>query len=248
MPGSSSKAATRTEPTLPRCPATATLIDSVIAFWLASRAASAAAVAAATIAPAPAAVPAALARRRGHGQRGGHDLRVDALLDRQALRGQLLDRGLAAQVQPALAVDLGRLDHDLVAHVRDLLRPLDAVVGELGDVHETVLVRQDLDEHAEGHHPDDLAPVDPADLDLVGQALDPVDGALAALLVDRGDEHATVVLDVDLSTGLLGDLADHLASRADDVPDLVVVDHDRGDPGRVGAHLCAWLRVDSEHL
>jgi len=41
--------------------------------------------------------------------------------------------------EAALAVDLDRLDHDLVAHVADLLDPLDPVVGQLGDVHQAVL-------------------------------------------------------------------------------------------------------------
>src|SRR4029077_7764951 len=113
----------------------ATRIGSVIPLLLAPRSATAA-VAAATVAPtATAAVSAALARRRRHGQGRGHDLWVDALLDGQAFRGQLLDRRLAAQVQPALAVDLGRLDHDLVAHVGDLLGPLDAVVCQLRHVY-----------------------------------------------------------------------------------------------------------------
>src|SRR5437879_11770189 len=95
-----------------------------------------------------------------------------------------------------------------------------SVVGELGDVDEAVLSRHHLDKGSKRHDANHLALVDPADLDLVGEALDPVDGLLAALLVDRRDEDTAVVLDVDLSTGFLGDLADHLASGADDVADL----------------------------
>src|SRR5450759_176260 len=157
-------------------------------------------------------------------------------------------RFLAAQVEAALAVDLGRLDHDLISDVGHFLNPLDPMVGELGDVHEAVLVGQHFHEGAEGHDAHYLALVDPADLDLVGQALDPVDRTLAALLVDRRDEDATVVLDVDLRARLLGDLSNHLASGADDVADLVGVDHDRGDARRVGAHLAAGLRKHREHL
>src|SRR5207245_10407341 len=84
-----------------------------------------------------------------------------------------------------------------------------------------------------------LAVLDLADLVLVGEALDPVDRLSTGFLVDRRDEHASIVFDVDLSPGLLGDLADHLASRAYDVADLVRVDQDRGDARRVGAHLGA---------
>src|SRR5713101_2406063 len=90
-------------------------------------------------------------------ERGRHGLLVDLLLDRLALRGQLVDRGLAAQVEPALAVDLGRLDHDLVTDVGHLLNSVDPVVGELGDVHQAVLVGKHLDERAEGHDANDLA-------------------------------------------------------------------------------------------
>src|SRR5689334_17480592 len=161
--------------------------------------APASAVPAAPIAPAEP----AFANGRGRGQRGCHDFGVDALLDRLALRGQLFDRGLTAQVEPALAIDLDRLDHDLVAYVRDLFRPLDSVIRELRDMDQAVLVRKDLDEHPERHDADDLALVDPADLDLVGEALDPVDRLPSALLVDGRDEDLPVVLDVDLGARLL---------------------------------------------
>ena len=122
------------------------------------------------------------------------------------------------------------------------------MVGQLGDVDQAVLAGQHLDKRAERHDADDLALVNPAHFDLVGQALDPVDRLPAAFLVDRGDEDATVVLDVDLRAGLLGDLADHLASGTDDVADLVRVDEDRGDPRRVVAHLGARPRQDRQHL
>src|SRR5438309_1847218 len=248
MPDSFSSAEARTEPTLPRCPATATFTGSVIgasrlvAPWASV---AAAAVAAAAIPPAAKAAFSHGGRRR---KGGSHHFRVDALLDRQTLGRQLLERGLAAQIEPALAVDLDRLDHYLVADVADLFHPLDAVVGELGDVDQAILSRQDLDEGAERHDAHDLALVDLADLDLVGEALDPVDGFLAPLLVDRGDEDTSVVFDVDLRAGLLGDLADHRASLADDVADLVGVDEDGRDARRVVAHLSAGLRQDGEHL
>src|SRR5260370_39114352 len=158
--------------------------------------------------------------RRWRCERRGHGLLVDLLFDRFALRGQLVDRGLAAEVETTLAVDLGRLDDDLVTDVGHLLHPLDPMVGELGDVHQPVLVGEHLDEGAEGHDANDLALVDLAHLDLVGEALDPIDCLLTGLLVDRGDEDPAIVLDVDLPTLLLADLPDHLTSRPDDVSDL----------------------------
>ena len=92
-----------------------------------------------------------------------------------------LHRGLARQVDAALAVDLGDQHLDLVADGHDVLDGRDAVVGQLGDVDQAFLARQDLDEGAEGHDPGDLAHVDRADLDLPGQALDPVDGLARVL-------------------------------------------------------------------
>src|SRR5690349_5762270 len=60
-------------------------------------------VAAATVPPAKTALT---RRRRGRGQRDGHDFGVDLLIDRLTFGRHLLDRRLAAQVEPALAVDL----------------------------------------------------------------------------------------------------------------------------------------------
>src|SRR5206468_11798223 len=63
----------------------------------------AAAVAPAAItAAAIASTEAALSRSGRHRQGGRHHLGVDLLVDRQALRRQLFDRRLPAQVQPAL--------------------------------------------------------------------------------------------------------------------------------------------------
>src|SRR5438046_7850079 len=72
------------------------------------------AVAAAAVPPPK---PALTRRGRGRGKRRRHHLRVDALLDGLALGRQLLDRSLPAQLEAPLAVDLDRLDPDLVADV-----------------------------------------------------------------------------------------------------------------------------------
>src|SRR5579859_6228527 len=160
------------------------------------------------------AIPTATARSaltwHGWDREGGdHHLGVDHFLECR----------LAAEVEPATIVDLNGLDHDLVTDVEDLLDALDPAAGaELGDVDQAILVWNDLDECTNGvQDPDDFALVDLAHLDLVGQALDPVDGLAAAALVDRRDEDGAIVFDVDLCAGLLDDLPDHLASWADDV-------------------------------
>src|SRR5438876_895509 len=188
-----------TDPTLPRCPATATRIVTCPLSVAAWAPVSASTVAAATIPS----TESTLSRRRRRRERGRHHLGVDAFVDRLTSGRQLLDRRLAAQVEPALAVDLDRLDHYLVADVADLFHPLDAVVGELGDVDQAILSRQDLDEGAERHDAHDLALVDLADLDLVGEAFD---------------------LDVHLQRGnaiaRAGDLEVHVAQRVLDALDV----------------------------
>src|SRR4029077_18277657 len=104
------------------------------------------------------------------------------------------------------------------------------------DAHEAFLARQDLDEGAEAHDPGDLAQVQGADLDVAGEALDPGDRLARVLAAHRGDLDGAVVLDVDLGAGLLLDLADHRATLADDLADLLGVDLDRRDPWREVAH------------
>ena len=110
--------------------------------------------------------------------------RLEAAGDQAGILGQVaLHRRLAGQVDPALAVDLDDDHHDLVADGHDVLDGRHVVVGELADADEAFLARQDLDEGAEAHDPGDLAEVEGADLDLAGQALDPLD-RLARVLAD----------------------------------------------------------------
>ena len=87
-----------------------------------------------------------------------------------------LHGGLAAEVDATLAVDLDDHDHDLVADLDHVLDGRDMVVSQLADANEAFLARQDLDEGAEAHDAGDLAQVEPADLDLLGDRLDPLDG------------------------------------------------------------------------
>ena len=84
----------------------------------------------------------------------------------------------ARQANLALAVDRDDLHLDLVALLEHVLDALDALVRDLGDVHEAVGVRQDLDEGAEVGDALDDAVVDGADLGLRGEALDDVERLL----------------------------------------------------------------------
>ena len=115
-------------------------------------------------------------------------------------------------------------------------------------MHEAVLAGQHLDEAAEVLDGNNLAPVELADLDLGGDALDGVLGHLQALDGHGVNQHASVVLDVDLATGLLDDALDVLATRADQLANLRRVDRDGDDPRRVRAHLVAFLGQAFGHV
>src|SRR6202035_5033881 len=142
---------------------------------------------------------------------------------------ELTDRLAPREVHPSSIVDLDHLDHDLVTDIDDVLNLVDMVFGELADADQTLFLGHDLDEGTEAHQARHLALVDAADLDVVGQVVDHRHRLLARCGIGRRDEHPAVVFHVDLSSGLLDDLADHLAARADHVADLVGVDVDHLD-------------------
>src|ERR1035437_4089102 len=152
------------------------------------------------------------------------------------------------RVDPALAVDRAHHNHDLVPDRDNVLDGRDVVVGQLADPDQAFLAGQDLDEAAEAHDPGDLAQVEPADLYVAGERLDPLDGLAGVLARHCRDLDRAVVLDVDLGAGFLLDLADHGATLADDVADLLGVDLDGDDARRVVAHLRAAGRDDRVHL
>src|SRR6202022_4012110 len=149
----------------------------------------------------------------------------------------LLEHGLARKVHATLAIDLGHFDVDLVAHVDRILDTLHALLSQLADVDQAVLVRHDLDEGAEGHDADHLAPVVLSHLDLAGVVADQLLGFGGRLAVDGADDDPAVVLDVDAGdTRVFDDLADHFASGADHFADLVGMDLDGDHPRRVRRH------------
>src|SRR4029453_760315 len=80
----------------------------------------------------------------------------------------------------------------------------------------------------------DLAEIDAVELDLAADVLDDSQGLLHGGAVGREHSDPAVVLDVDLSTGLLLDAADDLAAWADDLADLLGSDLDRDEARRVG--------------
>ena len=148
-----------------------------------------------------------------------------------------VQQGLARGVDATEVIHLDDDDLHFVAHADDVFDLVDAVVGQLGDVHQGVLTRHHLDERAEGQDADDFAGVDLARLDVASHRGDAIKRRLSRGLVDGGDEDRTVVLDGDLGAGLVLQGTDVAAARADQLADLVLRHVDAQDARRVRRHL-----------
>src|SRR6185437_4460724 len=152
------------------------------------------------------------------------------------------------ETDPALAVDLQHFHADDIAFLQLVAHALDALVGDLRDVHQAVAARQDGHEGTEVHQACHLALVDAADLDVGRDQLDAPLRLATGGAVHGGDLHRTVALDVDRRAGLLGDLADHRPALADHIADLLRIDL-QGDDGRCPLrHALARLADDLVHL
>src|SRR5690606_15842455 len=142
------------------------------------------------------------------------------------LRGLALLDGLHGQADATLLVHFQHLDLHGVAFLELVGDLLDALVGNLRDVHQAVLAGGDGDEGAEVHDLGDAALVNAARLDVRGDLLDAGLGGLGSGGVHRGDDDGAVILDVDLGAGFLGDGLDGGATLADHLADLVRMDLD----------------------
>ena len=106
-------------------------------------------------------------------------------------------------------------------------------VGELGDMDEAVFAGKDLDKRAELEEPDDSAFELVAGAERPGQVFDSLLRRVACRAVYRRDIDRAVLLDVNLRTGIGGDLLDRLAARSDDQADLLGFDVQRDDARRI---------------
>ena len=122
------------------------------------------------------------------------------------------------------------------------------MVRQLGDVNHAVLAGQQLDKRAEVHDAHDLARVHLANLDVLRDALDDAARLVGCFRVGGGDEHAAVVLDVNLHAGFGNNLVDHLAAGSDNLANLLRIDGEADNLGRVLAQFLARLADAAEHL
>src|SRR5262245_28934689 len=95
----------------------------------------------------------------------GRDLLGLAFRARDLLACRLV-HNLHRQPDLAAVVETEELDIDLLTLLHDLADRLGPSLGELGDVHEAVLLAEEVNEGAELHDLHDLALVDLADLGL----------------------------------------------------------------------------------
>ena len=112
-----------------------------------------------------------------------------------------------------------------------------------------VLAGRELDEHAEAHHAHDLAGEHIAHFNVLRNAFDDALGLLSHGVVGGSDVDAAVVLDIDLHAAAVGDdLVDHLAAGPDDFANLLGVDGEADDLGRVGAQMITRGGDSLKHL
>jgi len=115
------------------------------------------------------------------------------------------------EIDPALAVDFHNLYFDQVTLADNVFDFLDPFPGELADVDQAFLARQEFDEGAKVHQAGDAAFKDLAWLGIIGNALDDRNGFVSSFAVGRRNKDAAVILDVNLDAGFLDDAVDDLA-------------------------------------
>ena len=106
-------------------------------------------------------------------------------------------------------------------HIGDFADPLRR---EFADVHEPVTRSEKVHKGPEIYDLHDLAVIDDADFGFGDDPADPIDRRLRGISVDRGDLDGAVVVDIDLRSRRLGDLADDLAAGTDYLADLFLRD------------------------
>src|SRR5439155_6099273 len=147
-----------------------------------------------------------------------------------SLAGQFTTQSSAAgEIDAALRIDLDDHDGDFVADGDNVLGPHDLVVGQLGGAHQAFFAWQDFHEGSELDQAPDGARVDLANLPLLCQRPDCIHAQLLGLAGAGGDIDAAIILAIDLGAALLLNLANHLATRANDCTNLVRVNLDSLD-------------------
>ncbi|MNW47842.1 hypothetical protein D3C74_251860 [compost metagenome] len=147
-----------------------------------------------------------------------------------------------------MVVDLGYLDSYRITDRHDVLHFSYAFRGQLGNMHQTVFPRQNLDESAEFFNPFDGAYINFTDHDFLDDPFDNRTRFAVHLFVRRSDKYAAVLFDIDFHAGFFDDLVDDLAACPDDIADLVRIDVHDNDLRRVRRQMLLRLLNALHHF
>src|SRR5690606_16500951 len=152
----------------------------------------------------------------------------------------------------ALVIGFDDLEAHSLTNLQHIIDVGDAVVGDLGNVQQTVAARQNLDNRAEVQKTQDGAFVFLTHFNVGSQFLDATLSFASLVEVGAGNGDAAVVADVDLRAGFFGQGADGCAALADHVADLFRVDlqskHARCKLGQLGARTFDGLTHDVQNV
>src|SRR3954469_16766977 len=148
-----------------------------------------------------------------------------------------LKLGFQSQFDRALVVNPDAFQPEHLADLGDIFGAIHAEVSQLGNVNKAVFAREHFDERAEFFDRDNATMIGLADFNLARHAADNLLRAGHALGARRVNVNGTVVVDVNLSSGLGDDALDGLATRPDECADLFRIDFDRLDARRVLAEI-----------
>ena len=114
-----------------------------------------------------------------------------------------------AQRELSAVINLGDFDQDFLSHrehIFDIVHSLaTGKLANFGDVQQSIFTRHQGDERAEGCDLDDRSQVLLAHLGVyrVSDRVDASSGCFSAVTINSSDEHGAIIIDRDLSTGLI---------------------------------------------
>ena len=130
-------------------------------------------------------------------------------------------RVLNGEVHAALLVKTDILHLYNVAKLEHVLNLFDSARSDLGDVNHAFLAGSIFHKASKFLNAGNGTGVDSANLGLKYDGIDISLGSVCLLAVDGSNANGSIVLNVDLSTGVGNDLLDHRAALTDNLADLV---------------------------
>ena len=141
-------------------------------------------------------------------------------------------QGFHGQAQATFFIGLQHLNLHNLAFFQEITNRVHALVGNLGDVQQTILAWQHADNCTEIEQLQHGAFIHSANFNLSRDVFNQLFGTLTSITINRGDGNRTVFLDVDACTSLLGNATNGCTTFANHVTDLFRVDlhgdHARG--------------------